>query len=78
MGGKHSTKNPVEPVFDTDDRMPGDLDDIVSVLDEPDDAADELSGEAELAPPELEAEDLAGDNDYPAVEEAVAEDPRDL
>lgn len=44
------------------------------VLDE----ADALSGEAELEKPEVPVEELAGDDDYDAIDEVVAQDPKDL
>ena len=62
---------------DFGDRMPGDLSDVVPALDDSEDA-DELSGEAEVAPATLAPTELAGDDDYDALEEPLAEDPKDL
>ncbi|TAL46230.1 MAG: hypothetical protein EPN91_00660 [Salinibacterium sp.] len=57
--------------FDSFDAFGDDADDEL-------DDADALSGEAQLVAGALEPDTLAGDDDYEAVEELVAEDPKDL
>jgi hypothetical protein len=57
------------------------VDDGFEKITTPEDDLDEvdlLSGEAELEPAEVPVEELAGDDDYDAIDEVVAEDPKDL
>jgi hypothetical protein len=63
-------------IFDLDpfDSFDGFDDDANEDLDD----ADALSGEAQLAADDLGPDSLAGDDDYDALEETVAEDPKDL
>jgi hypothetical protein len=57
--------------------LPEEIDGIAEPSEQDLDDADELFGEAPFGD-ELTPDTLAGDDDYDAIEETVAEDPKDL